>query len=174
MLYELDGRAPKVASGSWVAPTAILIGDVVIEPGASVWWGAVLRGDNEPLTVGEGSNVQDNCVLHSDPGFPLTIEAEVTVGHLAMVHGCTVRRGSLVGIGATILNGAEIGEGSLIGAHSLIGEGKTIPPRSLVMGTPGKIIRELGDDHVERIRAAAERYRRKIPISRDRLRRIED
>ena len=161
-LYSLDGVAVETpASGHfWVAPNAIVIGRVAIEEDASVWFNAVVRGDNEPIRIGKGSNVQDGCVLHTDPGFPTTIEEGCTVGHLVMLHGCTIRRGSLVGIGAIVLNGAEIGEDCLIGSHALVPEGKVIPPRSVVMGTPGKIVREVNEDDIARMRMSAEEYQR--------------
>ncbi len=144
MLYQLDGTLPDAdRDDCWVAPTAVLIGRVLLEPDASVGWGAVLRGDNEPIVVGRGSNVQDGCVLHTDPGYPLTIGPDVTVGHLAMLHGCTIGEGSLVGIGAAVLNGAVVGRNCLIGAGALIPEKKVIPDNSLVVGMPGKVVREL-------------------------------
>ena len=118
------------------------------------------RGDNEPIRIGKGANVQDGCVLHTDPGFPMTIEEGCTIGHLVMLHGCTIKRGSLVGIGAIVLNGAEIGEDCLIGAHALVPEGKVIPPRSVVMGTPGKIVREVSEADLTRMRMSAEEYQR--------------
>jgi carbonic anhydrase/acetyltransferase-like protein (isoleucine patch superfamily) len=128
MLFELDGVAPEAdRDDCWVAPTAVLIGKVRLEADASVWWGAVLRGDDEPITVGRASNVQDGCILHTDPGFPLLIGPEVTVGHLAVLHGCTIGEGSLVGIGAAVLNGAVVGRNCLIAAKALVGEGKRIP-----------------------------------------------
>lgn len=159
-LYDLDGIAPHLSEDGdvWVAPGAALIGNVVLETGASVWFNAVLRGDNERITVGRGSNVQDNCTLHTDPGFPLTIGANVTVGHKAILHGCTVGDGALIGMGATVLNGATIGAGSLIGAGALITEGKNIPPGSLVMGAPGKVVRELDAEARAGLIASAERY----------------
>lgn len=135
----------------WVAPTAVCIGKVRLEHDASVWWGAVLRGDNELITVGRGSNVQDGCVLHTDPGCPLEIGADVTIGHLAMLHGCTIGEGSLIGIGAIILNGAKIGRNCLIGAKALIAENKIIPDNSLVMGMPGKVVGEVRPDQVARM-----------------------
>ena len=125
---------------------------------ASVWFGAVLRGDNEPITVGARSNVQDGCVLHTDPGFPLTIGPDCTIGHMVMLHGCTIGTRSLIGIGSIILNGAKIGEECLIGANTLIGEGKDIPPRSMVLGSPGKIVRQLSDEDVARFTGGAGRY----------------
>ena len=162
-LYRLDGDAVETPGEGrfWVAPTAALIGKVVIEAEASIWFGAVLRGDNEPIRVGAGSNVQDGAVLHTDPGFPLAIGPDCTIGHMAMLHGCTVGRSSLVGIGAIVLNGATIGEECLIGAHALIPEGKTIPPRSLVMGAPGRVVRELGDADIARLSEAARIYQRR-------------
>lgn len=159
MLYEIDGMAPALdPARSWVAPTAVLIGRVVLEDDASVWYGAVLRGDNEPITVGRGSNVQEGCVLHTDMGYPLTIGADVTVGHLAMLHGCTIGEGSLIGIGTVILNGAIIGRDCLVGAKALIAEGKRIPDRSLVMGMPGKVVGEVRPEQIERMRAGAAHY----------------
>ncbi|MEP3346008.1 MAG: gamma carbonic anhydrase family protein [Litoreibacter sp.] len=144
-LYALDGVSPKLPKGDdfWIAPDANLIGDVLIEVAASVWFGSTLRGDNERITVGQGSNIQENCVLHTDMGYPLMIGANCTIGHKAMLHGCIIGEGSLIGMGATVLNGAKIGKGCLIGAGALVTEGKEIPDGSLVMGAPGKIIREL-------------------------------
>ena len=143
MIYELDGVTPILADDAWVAPNANVIGNVTLAEGSSVWFGSTLRGDNEPIVVGARSNVQENCVLHTDMGFPLTVGADVTVGHKAMLHGCTIGDGSLIGMGATVLNGAVIGAGCLIGAGALITEGKVIPDGSLVMGAPGKVVREL-------------------------------
>ncbi|MEM1079505.1 MAG: gamma carbonic anhydrase family protein [Pseudomonadota bacterium] len=145
MIYALDGVAPEFpASGDyWVAPDANLIGRIVMEEGSSVWFGATLRGDNEEIRVGAGSNIQEACVLHTDIGFPLSIGTNCTIGHKAMLHGCTIGNGSLIGMGATVLNGARIGAGCLIGAGALITEGKEIPDGSLVMGAPGKIVRTL-------------------------------
>lgn len=159
MIWELDGTAPQVAPDAWVAPDAQLIGRVVLEDMASVWWAAVLRGDNEEIRIGRGSNVQDGCVFHTDPGFPLRIGADVTVGHKAILHGCTVHDGALIGMGATILNGAVIGEGALIGAGALVAEGKEIPPGALVMGAPGRVVRQLDAAAIARLRDSAARYR---------------
>ncbi|PWC54789.1 gamma carbonic anhydrase family protein [Azospirillum sp. TSO22-1] len=159
MLYEIDGKAPQLAASSWAAPNAALVGDVVLEDEASVWWGAVLRAEAERILIGEGSNVQDNAVLHVDPGFPLTMGKNVTVGHQAMLHGCTIGDGTLIGIGATVLNGAKIGRNCLIGAHALIAEGKVIPDGSVVMGMPGKIMRQVGDDDLARLAGPALVYR---------------
>ena len=159
MEYALgDARVATVGDAFWIAPTAVVIGKVKLEENASVWWGAVLRGDNEPITLGEGSNIQDGCVLHTDPGYPLTIGKHVTVGHLAMLHGCVIGDNSLIGIGAVILNGARIGRNCLIGANCLITEGKEIPDNSLVMGAPGQIKREVTEAHITRMRHSAEHY----------------
>ena len=159
MIYALDGLVPDIAPDAWVAPDANVIGRVVLEPGSSVWFGATLRGDNEEIRVGAGSNIQENCVLHTDMGFPLVIGANCTIGHKAMLHGCQIGEGSLIGMGATVLNGAKIGRGCLIGAGALITEGKEIPDGSLVMGSPGKVIRDLGDNAREALLQSAEHYR---------------
>ena len=159
MIYELDGVRPEVAETAWIAPTAVLIGDVHVEDGASVWFGAVIRGDNEPIVIGRGSNVQENSVLHTDRGYPLSVGADCTIGHKAMLHGCTIEDGALVGMGATVLNGATVGAGSLVGATALITEGKTVPARHLVLGSPAKAIRELDAAAVEGLLASAAHYR---------------
>ena len=159
MIYALDGIAPQIASSAWVAPDANLIGKIVVEDEASIWFGATLRGDNEEIRVGRGSNVQENCVLHTDMGFPLIIGADCTIGHKAMLHGCIIGESSLIGMGATILNGAKIGKGCLIGAGALITEGKEIPDGSLVMGAPGKVVRQLDEAGLARLRASASGYR---------------
>jgi len=141
MLYSLGDKMPRTETDQfWIAPNATLIGDILLEADASVWWGAVLRGDTERITVGRGSNVQDNAVLHTDTGYPLVIGAHVTVGHQAMLHGCTIGDGSLIGIGAVVLDGARIGRNCLIGAKALVGQGKVIPDNSLVLGVPGKVV----------------------------------
>ncbi|MFO1036727.1 MAG: gamma carbonic anhydrase family protein [Geminicoccaceae bacterium] len=158
MNYTIDGFGIEADPESWTAPNAVLIGKVKLLRDASVWWGAILRGDNELITVGEGSNVQDGCVCHTDPGFPLEIGPAVTVGHMAMIHGCVIGEGTLVGIGAVILNGAKIGKNCLIGAKALIAEGKEIPDNSLVMGMPGKIVGEVRPEQAERIRRGTARY----------------
>jgi carbonic anhydrase/acetyltransferase-like protein (isoleucine patch superfamily) len=160
-IMTLDGVGPTLpANGDYfVAPGARLIGRVILREAASVWFNAVLRGDNEIIEVGEGSNVQDGCVLHTDPGKPLVIERDVTVGHMAILHGCTIGEGSLIGMGAVVLNGARIGRGCLIGAKALITEGKEIPDFSLVMGQPGKVVRSLDAEAIAGLRQSAERYR---------------
>ncbi|WP_375549497.1 gamma carbonic anhydrase family protein [Oceanicaulis alexandrii] len=158
-LYSLDDVSPEISDdGAWVAPDAALIGRVKLMPRASVWFGAVLRGDNELITIGEESNVQDGSVMHTDMGFPLTLGKGVTVGHKAMLHGCTVGDYSLIGIGATILNGAKIGKNCIIGAHALITEGKEIPDGSVVMGAPGKVVKEIGEGVAEMLKASADHY----------------
>jgi len=159
MIYSLDGLAPEIAEDAWVAPGAHLMGKVVLEAGASVWFGAVLRGDNEEIRVGAGSNVQENVVCHTDMGFPLVIGANCTIGHKAMLHGCTIGEGSLIGMGATVLNGARIGRGCLIGAGALITEGKEIPDGSLVMGAPGKVVRTLDEAGQAALLRSAAGYR---------------
>ncbi|MDP6257480.1 MAG: gamma carbonic anhydrase family protein [Rhodospirillales bacterium] len=144
MIYALGDFEPSYASDThWIADSANLMGNIYIGAEANIWWNVVLRGDNEPIVIGDRSNIQDGSVLHTDPGFPLTVDTNVTVGHMSMLHGCEIGDGSLIGIGSTVLNGARIGKNCLIGAHSLITEGKEIPDNSLVMGSPGKVIREL-------------------------------
>ncbi len=157
-IVAIDDHRPEIAEDAWAAPGSTLIGRVRLHPGANVWYGTVLRGDNEDITVGEGSNVQDGCVVHADPGFPATVGAGVTVGHRAVLHGCTVGDHSLVGMGSVVLNGAEIGEGSLIAAGAVVLEGTEVPPGSLVAGTPGKVRRELTDDEKGGLRLSAEHY----------------
>lgn len=159
MQYRLGSDEPEIAPGCFIAPNASIIGRVRVMPRASIWFGAVLRGDAELIAIGNGSNVQDNSVLHTDPGFPLTLEENVTIGHLAIVHGCTIGAGSLIGMGATIMNGATIGKNCLIGARTLITEGKDIPDNSVVRGSPGKIVGEISDAHLLMIAATAQSYR---------------
>ena len=161
-LYALDGVAPEVADDTWIAPDANVIGHVVIEAGASVWFGCTLRGDNEEIRVGRGSNVQENCVMHTDMGYPLTIGAGCTIGHKAMLHGCTIGENSLIGMGATVLNGAVIGKNCLIGAGALVTEGKEIPDGSLVVGAPGKVIRQLDEAAIEGLRRSALHYQQNM------------
>jgi carbonic anhydrase/acetyltransferase-like protein (isoleucine patch superfamily) len=159
MIYELDGIRPELGQGAWVAPDANLIGKVVLEDAASVWFGCTLRGDNEEIRVGRGSNVQENVVCHTDIGYPLVIGPDCTIGHKAMLHGCVIGAGSLIGMGATVLNGAKIGRGCLIGAGALITEGKEIPDFSLVMGAPGKVVRTLDEAAQEKLLKSAAHYR---------------
>ncbi|GEP10340.1 gamma carbonic anhydrase family protein [Methylobacterium gnaphalii] len=158
-LYSLDDIVPVLEDKTvWIAPGAHVIGRVRLGAGASIWFGAVLRGDNEEMRIGAGSNIQDGAVLHSDPGFPLTIGAGVTVGHRAIVHGCTVGANSLIGMGATVLNGARIGRHCIVGANALVKEGAEFPDNSLIVGMPAKAIRNLDSASAEDLRALAERY----------------
>jgi carbonic anhydrase/acetyltransferase-like protein (isoleucine patch superfamily) len=159
-VYNLADAKPDLPpSGQyWIAPTAVVLGRVRLKVNASVWFGAVLRGDNEWIEIGEGSNVQDNSVLHTDPGCPLTLGKDVTVGHQAMLHGCTVGDNSLIGIGAVVLNRTRIGNNCLIGANTLIAEGKEIPDNSMVMGSPGKVIRKVDDAVLALLKYSAEHY----------------
>jgi len=159
MKYSLDGDAPEVGMDVWIAPTADVIGKVVLEDETNIWFGAVLRGDNEVIWVGAGSNVQDNAVLHTDMGHPLLIGPNCTIGHAAILHGCTIGEGSLVGMGATILNGAKIGKGCIIGAGSLVTEGKEFPDGTLILGRPAHVTRLLDEDEVEKLKDSAAHYR---------------
>ncbi|MFV2090612.1 MAG: gamma carbonic anhydrase family protein [Pseudomonadales bacterium] len=160
MLYQLDDRRVSAENDEcWVADSAMVMGSVMLKRGTSVWFNAVLRGDREPISVGEGSNVQDGCVLHTDPGFPLAIGSNVTVGHKAILHGCEVGDNSLIGINAVVLSGAIIGKNCLIGANSLITEGKVIPDNSMVMGSPGKVVRELSEQEIAGLENSAQEYR---------------
>lgn len=173
-LYQFDGVAPDTpADGDfWVAPNAQVMGRVRIESATSIWFGAVLRGDNEYITVGAGSNIQENCVCHTDMGFPLTIGAGCTIGHGAILHGCTIGDNSLVGMGATVLNGAKIGANCIIGAGALVTEGKVIPDNSLVVGMPAKVIKQLGADSEQDLKKSALGYQQKMRDFRDLLRPI--
>jgi carbonic anhydrase/acetyltransferase-like protein (isoleucine patch superfamily) len=157
-IYELDGARPEMDAESWIADSATVLGRVKLLRGASVWFGATLRGDNDPIVVGENSNVQDGSVLHTDAGQPLTIGRDCTIGHMVMLHGCTIGDNTLIGIGSIILNGARIGKNCLIGANSLITEGKEIPDGSMVMGAPGKVVRELTEQQVQGITLSAHHY----------------
>lgn len=157
-IYELDGICPRVADTAWVADNAQVIGDVRLEPGSSVWFGATLRGDTEPIVVGEGSNVQDGSVLHADVGYPLTLGRHVTVGHQVMLHGCTIGDESLIGIGAIVLNGAKIGRHCLVGAGALVTEGKEFPDGSMIIGSPAKAMRQLTPEQIEGLRRSARHY----------------
>ncbi len=171
-IYCLGERTPSIHPTAWVADSADLIGLVELAENSSVWFNAVLRGDNEPIRLGANSNIQEGAVLHTDPGSPLTIGECVTVGHQAMLHGCTIGEGSLVGIQAVILNNARIGRDCLIGAGALIGEGKEIPDRSVVLGAPGRVVRQLSNEDVARIRAGALNYVERARYYREALRRL--
>ncbi len=168
-LYALGDVAPQLADDAWVAPGCHVIGNVVLAARTSVWFGSTLRGDNELIAIGEGSNVQENTVMHTDMGYPLTIGVGCTIGHKAMLHGCTVGNNSLVGMGATILNGAVIGENCLIGAGALITEGKIIPDGSLVMGAPGKVVRQLDDKVIAGLKLSALHYQENAARFRTKL-----
>jgi len=168
-LGEVEPATP--ADGDfWVAPDANVIGNCTVKAGASVWFGSTLRGDNELIEIGAGSNIQENCVLHTDPGFELLVGENCTIGHKAMLHGCIIGDGTLIGMGATLLNGAKVGPGSLIGANSLITEGKEIPAGVLVMGSPGKIVRELSAQEQQGLLASAQHYQARMRVFRDQLR----
>jgi len=158
MKYSLEDRKVVCKGDYWIAPSATVIGMVVLEHNASVWFNVVIRGDDEVITIGENSQVQDGSVLHTDPGFPLTLGKNVSVGHMAMLHGCTIGDGSLIGIKSVILNGAIIGKNCLIGANTLIAEGKAIPDGSLVLGSPGRVLRRLSPEEIAEINSYSERY----------------
>lgn len=158
MIYSLGAVTPKIAKDVFIAPGSFVVGNVEIASGASIWFGAIIRGDNEPMTIGEGSNIQDNCVLHSDPGFPLSIGRNCTIGHSAIVHGCTIGDGSLIGMGATVLNGAVIGQNCLIGAGALVTENTRIPDNSLVVGSPARVKRELSKEQLDWLHQSAPHY----------------
>jgi carbonic anhydrase/acetyltransferase-like protein (isoleucine patch superfamily) len=164
-IYSLDGVRPELPdSGNYfIAPDAVLIGRVKLEENASVWFTAVLRGDNELITVGQGSNVQDGCVLHTDPGFPLTIGAGCTIGHRVVLHGCTIGENSLIGMGAVLLNGAKVGRNSIVGAGALITEGKEFPDNSLLVGAPARAIRTLDEKAAQMLKLAARVYQERWP-----------
>lgn len=174
MIYELDGVAPQIDASCFLAPDAVVVGAVTVAAEASIWFGVVVRADTEQITIGMGSNVQENAVLHADPGFPLHIGERVTVGHKAMLHGCSIGEGSLVGIDAVVLNGAVIGRNCLIGANALVTEGMRVPDGSLVLGSPARVRRSLSDEERARLEESARRYRAKGQLFRVRLRRIVD
>lgn len=157
-IYELDGAAPRIADSAWVADSAQVMGNVELADDASVWFGAVIRGDTETIRIGRRSNIQDMSVLHADVGMPLTLGDDVTVGHKVMLHGCTIGDGSLIGIGAVVLNGAKIGKGCLVGAGSLVTEGKEFPDGSMILGSPAKVVRQLTPEQLEGLRLSALHY----------------
>jgi carbonic anhydrase/acetyltransferase-like protein (isoleucine patch superfamily) len=158
--YTLDGVTPNLPSAGnyWIAPTATVIGQVTLGRDVGIWFGAVLRGDNEPIVIGEATNIQEHVMMHTDPGFPLSIGAGCTIGHRAILHGCTLGENVLIGMGAIVLNGAKIGDNCLVGAGALVPEGREIPPGSLVLGMPGKVARELTSDQIGRNRISAAHY----------------
>jgi carbonic anhydrase/acetyltransferase-like protein (isoleucine patch superfamily) len=157
-IYELDGVAPTIAQTCWVAESAQVIGKVELAADASVWFGAVIRGDTETIRIGRGTNIQDMSVLHADMGMPLVVGDDVTVGHQVMLHGCTVGDGSLIGIGAVVLNGARIGKGCLVGAGALVTEGKEFPDGSMILGSPAKVVRQLAPEQIQGLRLSAQYY----------------
>ena len=157
-VFELDGVAPRLGASAWVADSAQVIGNVELGDGANVWFGAVVRGDNEAVRIGRRTNIQDGSVLHSDVGIPLTLGDDVTIGHMVMLHGCTIGDGSLIGMGAIILNGARIGKGCLVGAGSLVTEGKEFPDGSMIMGSPAKAVRALSDEQRLGLLPVAQHY----------------
>lgn len=170
-IYALDGVAPELPSDGqyWIAPTAVVIGRVRLMKNASVWFGAVLRGDNDWITVGENSNIQDNSVLHTDPGQPLTLGANVTVGHNVILHSTTVEDGSLIGMGSTLLNRSRIGKNSIVGANSLIAEGKEFAESSLIVGAPGRVVRTLKEHELAMLKISADIYVENYRRFRDRM-----
>ncbi|NKB78003.1 MAG: gamma carbonic anhydrase family protein [Gammaproteobacteria bacterium] len=163
MIYTLPDRYPKINKTSFIAPSADIIGSVIVGANASVWFNCVLRGDNDLITLGDNSNVQDCSVLHTDPGIPLWIDENVTIGHSTMLHGCHIGKFSLIGIGTIILNRAKIGENCIVGANTLITEGKAFPDRTMILGSPGKVVRELTDEEVEELHQTPAQYTGKIP-----------
>lgn len=175
-IYALEGREPRFEdrSTNWIAPDAAIIGDVRIGRNVSIWFGAVLRGDNDPIEIGENSNIQDNAVLHTDDGFPLLIGQGCTIGHKVMLHGCTLADNTLVGMGSTVLNGALISKNSLVGANALITEGKTFPEGSLIVGSPARAVRPLTEEQVEGLRLSSARYVRNGQRFRAGLREITE
>jgi carbonic anhydrase/acetyltransferase-like protein (isoleucine patch superfamily) len=171
-IYRLGDAVPRIDATAWVAETATVVGRVALEPGASVWYGAVLRGDNDWITVGRDSNVQDGSVLHTDAGIPLAIGERVTIGHKVVLHGCTIGDGSLVGMGAVLLNGARIGAGCIVGAGALVTEGKEFPDGSLIVGAPAKVVRTLTPEQSARLALSAVHYVNNAARHRDQLERI--
>jgi carbonic anhydrase/acetyltransferase-like protein (isoleucine patch superfamily) len=172
-IYQLGDRRPRIPQSAYVSEEATVIGEVTLGERASVWPGVVIRGDTESIRVGDGSNIQDGAVLHADPGSPLTLGNGVSVGHQAMLHGCTVGEGSLIGIQAVILNKAVIGSHCIVGAGAVISEGKAFPDRSLLVGAPARVVRQLSDEDVARLRFIAEEYARRQAIYKAQLKRID-
>ena len=173
-LFRIGDDSPRLGEGAWVADSATVVGRVALEAGANVWYGAVLRGDNEWITIGERSNVQDGSVLHTDMGFPMTLGKDVTIGHKVMLHGCTIGDNSLVGIQAVIMNGAKIGRNCIVGAGAVVTEGKEFPDGSLIVGAPARVVRELSEDQVARLKLAADHYVHNAQRHRRDVVRIDD
>lgn len=168
-IFTLADKRPQLGANVWIAPNATVIGDVRLADNASVWWNAVLRGDNDPIHIGANTNIQDGSVLHTDEGIPMHIGADVTVGHMVVLHGCSIGDGSLIGIGSVVLNRAVIGKSCIVGANTLIPEGKVFPDRVLIVGSPGKVVRELSDEEVARLKKSAAHYVSNAGRYRDRL-----
>jgi carbonic anhydrase/acetyltransferase-like protein (isoleucine patch superfamily) len=168
--FSLPDRKVVCRGDCWIAPNATVIGSVILENNASVWFNCVVRADHDTITIGENSQLQDHCVVHVDPGFPVTLGKNVSVGHMAMLHGCTIGDGTLIGIKAVILNGAKIGRNCLIGANALVAEGKEIPDGSLVIGSPGKVVRQLSEEEIQRIHSASDHYVQKYRRYRETFR----
>ena len=158
MIYDFEGKTPKLDPNSWVAPNAVVIGNVELKKDSNIWFNVTLRGDVETITIGEGSNVQDGSVLHTDPGYPLTVGKRVTVGHMVMLHGCQISDDTLIGIGSIILNNAKIGKNCIVGANTLITENKVIPDNSLVVGSPGRVLRKVTDEEIKAILENGKHY----------------
>ena len=171
--YELEGKRPVLAPGAWIAPSADLIGDVQLAEDANIWFGAVIRGDNTPIIIGARSNIQEGAMCHSDPGAPLTVGADCTIGHHAILHGCTIEDDVLIGMGATILNRAVISQGSIVGAGALVTEGKTFPPGSLIVGSPARAVRQLDDSARAMLRVSAQHYVAKAHACATGLKRVD-
>jgi len=171
-IYQLGDDIPIIPASAYVSPEATLIGKIILGENASVWPGVVIRGDNDSITIGNRSNVQDGAVMHTDPGFPLTVGDNVTIGHQAMLHGCSVGDGALVGIQAVVMNGSVIGKNCLVGAGALVPEGKTYGERKLIVGSPAKVIRELSDEDIEKMHRAAAGYVRRKELYKLQLKRI--
>ena len=171
-MFELDGARPTAEGDCWIAENAIVIGRVILKHNASVWFGATLRGDNDPITIGENTNIQDGSVLHTDAGAPLTIGRDCTIGHMVMLHGCTIGDGSLIGIQSIVLNRSVIGKDCLVGAGSVVTEGKSFPDRSMILGSPAKVVRELSEENASRLAMSAESYVKRSQDYKANLKRI--
>jgi carbonic anhydrase/acetyltransferase-like protein (isoleucine patch superfamily) len=171
-IYQLGEHVPDIDPSAYITDSANVIGKAKVEANASIWFNVTIRGDNELITIGENSNLQEGCVLHTDPGYPLTIDRNVTVGHQAMLHGCTIGEGSLIGIQAVILNGAKIGKNCLVGAGALVTEGKEFPDNSLIIGTPAKAVRTLDEEAIARLRGTSDNYAKRAQFYKQNLKRI--
>jgi carbonic anhydrase/acetyltransferase-like protein (isoleucine patch superfamily) len=171
-IYQLDDITPEIAPDAWVAPGAIVIGRVKLQARSSVWFGSVIRAENDDITIGEGTNIQENSVLHVDPGYPITLERNITIGHKVMLHGCTVREQSLIGMGSILLNGCVIGKNSIVGANTLIPEGKEYPDGVLILGSPGRVVRELTQEQKDGLLTPAEHYVKNAARFRNGLREV--